>query len=73
MHVPHYTVTFPIAGHAVKLVEAENEDAAIEKARMEITSDDFESWDVVEQFTKGNVCYCPQPWNVEVTEEKTED
>lgn len=58
-----YSVKIPIAGHAYLEVEAANEEEAIDKAfSSEITNEDIESWDTLRQFNKGNVCYCPQPW-----------
>ena len=59
----HYTVYLPIAGHAILSVEAESEDAALEKAWEADLSKDAEiEWEALEQFTRGNVCYCPSPW-----------
>ena len=26
------------------------------------------SWEMLETFGRGNVCYCPSPWSVEVEE-----
>lgn len=65
-----YTVTIPIAGHAYVTVEAENDEQAKEKAFAEVTIDHVEQWEALDQFNQGNVCYCPQPWEVEVTEEE---
>lgn len=61
-----YQVTIPIAGHAFLTVEADSEEEAIELAMGEVTIDDFEGWEPVETFIQGNVCYCPQPWSVDV-------
>jgi hypothetical protein len=61
-----YNVTIPIAGHAYVEVEAENEEDAKEKA-MDKTTTDIE-WEYLDQFNKGNVCYCPSPWEIEVEE-----
>ena len=60
--MPYYAVTLPIAGHAYLEVEADSEEAAIEKALSEIMIDNIETWEAVEQFNQGNVCYCPRPW-----------
>jgi hypothetical protein len=65
-----FAVTIPIAGHAFLEVEATSEEEAIELAMNKVTIDDVESWEAVEQFNKGNVCYCPAPW--EATAEDTE-
>lgn len=63
-----YTVTIPIAGHAIVTVEADSEEQAKEKAFKEVTSDHIEAWETLESFNSGNVCYCPQPWRVEIEE-----
>jgi hypothetical protein len=68
-----YAVTLPIAGHAYVMVQAENEEAAIDKAFDEVTHDDIESWEALRQFNAGNVCYCPHPWEVEVEDETPEE
>lgn len=60
-----YQVTIPIAGHAFITVEAESEEEAIDIAMGEVTIDHVEEWIPVEQFTQGNVCYCPHPWEAE--------
>lgn len=61
-----YGVKIPIAGHIYVEVEAANEDEAIEKAfEQDFTVDNIESWETLEQFNKGNVCYCPHPWGAE--------
>lgn len=64
-----FSVTLPIAGHAFLIVEADSEDDAIQKAMAEVTSEDLDSWEAIEQFNEGNVCYCPRPWNAEATAE----
>jgi hypothetical protein len=61
-------VTVPMAGHLYVEVEAATEEEAIEKAFDEATLDDLESWEAVRQFNKGNVCYCPHPWETEAQE-----
>ena len=63
-----YGVTLPIAGHAFVEVEAESEEAAIEAALNTVTSKHLESWEALEQFNEGNVCYCPSPWEAEAVE-----
>lgn len=63
-----FTVTIPIAGHLVFEVEAT--DAAEARAKafdMDSSKGELE-WDTLETFGRGNVCYCPTPWNVEVEE-----
>lgn len=59
-----YTVTLPIAGHAVVEVEAENEEAAIDAALNsdKLTINAIETWDALKRFHEGNICYCPSPW-----------
>lgn len=60
-----YTVTIPIAGHAYIEVDAESEEAAIEAALGKVTIDHIETWEPLEQFNQGNICYCPHPWEAE--------
>ena len=61
-----YQVTVPIAGHAFITVNADSEEEAKEKAFAEITLDHIEEWEALEQFNRGNVCYCPSPWEIDV-------
>jgi hypothetical protein len=61
-----YQLTIPIAGHAYVTVEAESEEEALDKAMGEITIDMIETWEPLEAFNQGNVCYCPQPWRATV-------
>lgn len=62
-----YTVKVPIAGHIIVNVEAESEEDAARKAMEsdDLTLDNLDSWEALEQFNAGNVCYCPHPWEVE--------
>ena len=60
-----YSVTIPIAGHAIVEVEADDEEAAIEKALEEVTLNNVDEWEALREFNRGNVCYCPQPWEIE--------
>ena len=64
-----YEVTIPIAGHAFMRVEASSEKEAHEKALLELRRDDIEEWDALDTFMTGNVCHCPQPWEVEIEEQ----
>lgn len=61
-----YTITLPIAGHAVVTVEAESEEEAIKEAFNTVTIDDIQEWEALRQFNRGNVCYCPSPWEIQV-------
>lgn len=72
--MPEYLVTIPVAGHVYVAVEADNKDDAIEKAmsRTRSKNDDVE-WEELERFNQGNVCYCPQPWEITVEEANGED
>jgi hypothetical protein len=63
-----YQVTIPIAGHAFLTVEAESEKEAKEKAFDEVRLDDVDDWEALEQFNRGNVCYCPSPWEIDICE-----
>lgn len=60
--MPFYTVTLPIAGHAILSVEAESGKAAIEAAFDQVETKHIEDWEALDEFTRGNVCYCPTPW-----------
>jgi hypothetical protein len=64
-----WSVTLPIAGHAYLTVEAETEEEAIEAALNEVALDHIETWEAVERFNQGNVCYCPHPWEAEAVDE----
>lgn len=65
-----YTVTIPIAGHLHFDVEAESPEAAKEQAyNLPVEEGDL-SWEMLERFNSGNVCYCPTPWNLTVKENK---
>ena len=64
-----YNVIIPIAGHITFEVEAESEEEAKELAwNMDINDPADLSWEMLETFGRGNVCYCPSPWSVEVEE-----
>jgi hypothetical protein len=62
-----YTVTVPVAGHAVLEVEAPSAEEAIQFAlnSEKLTHDKIESWEALERFNRGNICHCPQPWEAE--------
>ena len=60
-----YNVTIPIAGHIYKTVEADSEAEAIDKAMESVSIDDLGDWEPLIQFNRGNVCYCPSPWEAE--------
>jgi hypothetical protein len=63
-----YNVCIPIAGHAYIEVTAESEADAKEKAFEAVTIDHVEEWEALEQFNQGNICHCPSPWKVEITD-----
>ena len=63
-----YLVITPIAGHLTHEVEAENEAEAIEKSWMMNPDDGELTWECLESFGQGNVCSCPEPWEVETEE-----
>jgi hypothetical protein len=60
-----YSVVIPIAGHAYKIVEADSEAEAIDKALETITIDDVDQWEGLKRYHSGNVCHCPGPWEAE--------
>ena len=65
-----YTVQIPIAGHLSYIVEAENEEEAIKQAfEKDYSKGDDLTWEKLDMFNRGNVCYCPSPWEVTATEE----
>jgi hypothetical protein len=68
-----FVVTIPVAGHAVIEVEADDKEAAIKMAMSAATEKNIDSWEFLEQFNKGNVCYCPSPWRVEAESVDGED
>lgn len=68
-----YGVTLPIAGHAYVIVEADNEDDAIIEAMNIVEMKHIESWEALDQFNQGNVCYCPQPWEAEAVDETPDE
>ena len=65
----NWNVTVPVAGHAYVEVQAETEQEAIEKAIGEVEKEHVETWEPLEQFNRGNVCYCPHPWEATATDE----
>jgi hypothetical protein len=68
-----FTVTMPIAGHAVRSVEAKDRAEAIQKAFENVTLSDIESWEALDRFHQGNISHCPQPWEVTVENEDGEE
>lgn len=62
-----YSVLIPMAGHICVEVEADSEEAAIEAAfeSDDLTLKNVTEWEVLKQFNRGNVCYCPSPWDAE--------
>lgn len=69
-----YGVKIPMAGHLYVEMEADSEEEAIDKAKhLDLSSDHLEYWETVDQFTKGNVCYCPHPWEIEAEPIESED
>ena len=61
-----YLVTIPLAGHFSVEVEAESKEQAIEKAQEADPKDGELQYEYLTRFNQGNVCYCPQPWELEV-------
>ncbi len=69
-----YTIRMPFTGVAIKTIEAETEEEAIEKFHDGVTSDDFEQWDCIEEIVGGNVFYGIQnEMEIEVEEIEDED
>lgn len=63
-----YIVTIPIAGHITFEIEAETPAEAESKAWELPTEEGEVSWEMLENFGRGNVCSCPSPWEVSVEE-----
>lgn len=77
-----YYVMIPMAGHVCLSVKAESEDEAKGRAfdvagealermlQRDIESGaEFENIELLDEFNRGNVCYCPSPWEVEAEED----
>jgi hypothetical protein len=66
-----FCVTIPIAGHIYVNVEAENKEQALSKAydAIDAGKEDNVEWEMLDRFIKGNVCYCPNPWQIEIEDE----
>ena len=62
-----YCVSVPIAGYAIRYVEAGSEEAAIERALSEVQLSDMEEWDALRQIVAGNV-FCGPMNEIEVEE-----
>lgn len=71
--MPKFHVLVPIAGHASLTVEAKNKKEAINMAMGQVTNNDIEEWEALHMFNKGNVCYCPMPWEAEAELADDED
>ncbi|MCO5159671.1 MAG: hypothetical protein M9939_00925 [Mesorhizobium sp.] len=65
----YYTVTIPIAGHAVVEVEADSEEQAKELALDQVELKHIETWDALHTVSSGNVLHFPSPWGIEVHDE----
>lgn len=66
-----YSVTIPVAGHLFIEVEAENAEAARDKAFEEAGQEHLEDWEALESFNTGNVCHCPSPWELTIVNQDT--
>lgn len=64
-----YGVLAPIAGHIYVEVDADSEKAAIAAAfeSEDLTISNIEGWEALTEFNRGNVCYCPSPWEADAT------
>lgn len=61
-----YIVTIPIAGHISFEVEAETKQQAEEIAKEEDPANGELTWETLDRFNEGNVCYCPSPQEIQV-------
>ncbi len=66
-------VTVPVAGHAYIVVEAADEEAAIDAAFDGIELQHLESWEAIRCFQQGNVSYCPHPWEAQAADETPDE
>jgi hypothetical protein len=59
-----YNVLIPFAGHISVIVDADDEKTAIAVAMEseDLHLENVESWEALDKFSEGNVCYCPLPW-----------
>jgi hypothetical protein len=65
--MPKFDVILPIAGHISMTVEADNKEAAIDKAMDTAKIEDVESWEYYEH-SEGNVNSFPSPYYPEADE-----
>jgi hypothetical protein len=63
-----FNVTIPIAGHVSFEIEAETKEAAIKAACDADPIEGEVTWEMLESFNQGNVCFCPSPWEVTAKE-----
>lgn len=66
-------VTVPVAGHAYIVVDALDEESAIDTAMENIQLQHLDSWEAVHRFQQGNVSYCPHPWEAEAVDETPDE
>lgn len=52
-----FTIKIPMTGYVELILEAEDEDSAIDKAFEVATLDNVEEWELHHKVTQGNVCY----------------
>lgn len=64
-----WNVTLPIAGHAFLTVDADSEESAIKEALEKCSFEHIDTWEAMERFNRGNICYCPSPWEAEAVED----
>lgn len=64
-----FTIRMPITGVAVRVIQAETEEQAINKFHEEVTSSDIDEWECTNTIVKGNVFYGIQN-EIDVQEEE---
>lgn len=52
-----FTIKIPLTGYVEIIVDAEDEDSAIDKAFDMATLENVEEWDLHRKVTSGNVCH----------------
>lgn len=61
-----YEVTVPFAGYCVYEIEAKSKDEAIEIAFDRFDVADAEESEPLREYVKGNICYVPSNYKLEV-------
>lgn len=71
--MPKYHIMIPIAGHIELEIEADSQKAAKEKAFNTRFGPEQIQYEALDAFMTGNVCHCPEPWEIEIEELDAQD